>query len=142
MSYSACSNSALLHPNGYIAGAIGSAVEPAINTNAVASAALLQPVAAFILPKGRWLIAGVVSIDATVGGQTLTGNTGIAKDAVVFWRSTIATAADGLSVVLSAVVDSDGTASITIPMTYATSGGATYSALASPSSKVQAIRIA
>lgn len=142
MSYSACSNSAIYKPDSYLAGAIGSIAEPSINVNAVASAALLQPIAAYTLPEGRWMIAGTLFVDATTGGQTLTGNTGIAKDSVVFWRSQIATAADGHSVSLSAVVDSDGANVITIPMTYTTSGGSTYAVSAAPLSKVQFIRVA
>jgi hypothetical protein len=142
MSYSACSNSALLAPDAYPTGAIGSTFAPVINTVAVASAALLQPVAAFILPKGRWLISGVLTLDATVGGETLTGNTAIAKDAVVFWRSQNVTVEDSLSITLSAIVESDGTDVITLPCNYTSSGGATYSAVAAPLSVVQATRIA
>jgi hypothetical protein len=142
MSYSSCSNSALLAPAGYIEGAIGSILTPAINTVAVASAAVLQPIASTILPKGRWLVAGVLTIDATAGGQTLTGNVAIAKDAVVIWRSQNVTVADSLSISLSCIVDSDGTNAITIPSTYTTSGASTYSALASPLSAVQIVRIA
>ena len=142
MSYTACSNSALLFPDGYIAGSIGSIYAPAVNTNAVASASLLQPIAAFTLPKGRWLCAGVLTFDATVGGQTLVGNTAIAKDSVVFWRSQNVTVEDSMSISLSAIIESDGTNVITIPCNYTTSGGATYAALASPLSVVEFIRIA
>jgi hypothetical protein len=142
MSYSACSNSALLAPDAYPTGAIGATFSPVINTNAVASAALLQPVAAFILPKGRWLISGVLTIDATIGGETVVGNTAIAKDAVVFWRSQSVVAQDSVSVSLSAIVESDGTAVITLPCNYLTSGGSTYASAASPLSIVQATRIA
>jgi hypothetical protein len=142
MSYSACSNSALLHPDGYITGSIGSIYSPVINTNAVASNTLLQPIAAFTLPKGRWLCAGVLTLDATVGGQTLSGNTAIAKDAVVFWRSQNVTVEDSVSVSLSAIIESDGTNVITCPSTYTSSGGATYAAVASPLSVIEFIRIA
>lgn len=142
MSYSSCSNSALYKPDAYPTGAIGSVIEPAINTNPVASAALLQPMASLTLPEGRWLIAGTLFVDATTGGQTITGNTGIAKDAVVFWRSQNATAMDGVSVALSAVVSSDGTNAITIPMTYTTSGASTYAVSASPLSTIEIVRVA
>jgi hypothetical protein len=142
MSYSSCSNSALIHPEGYISGAIGSIYEPAVNTVAVASGALLQPMAAFTVPKGRWLVAGVLTLDATTGAQTLAGNTGIAKDAVVFWRSQNVTVEDSISISLSAVFESDGSNVITIPCTYTSSGGSTYGALAAPLSKIQFIRLA
>ena len=141
MSYSACSNSALLAPDAYIAGSIGSIYTSVINVNPVNSGALLQPVAAFTLPKGRWLISGVLTLDSTVGGQTLDGNTGIAVNSVVVWRSQNVTLQDSISVSLSAVVVSDGTAVITIPCNYTTSAGQ-YSADASPLSVVQATRIA
>jgi hypothetical protein len=142
MSYSACANSALLAPDAYPVGAIGSTFTPVINTNAVASAALLQPVAAFTLPKGKWLISGVLTLDTTVGGETLVGNTAIAKDAVVFWRSQNVTVEDSVSISLSAVIDSDGTAVITVPCNYTSSGSSTYGAIAAPLSVVQATRIA
>ena len=142
MSYSACSNSALLHPDGYPVGAIGSVFAPPINTTPVASGALLQPVAAFILPKGRWLIAGVLTLDSTTGAETLSGNTGIAKDAVVVWRSQNVTVEDSVSITLSCVIESDGTAVITIPCNYTSSGGSTYAAIAEPLSAIQAIRVA
>jgi len=142
MSYSACSNSALLHPDGYIAGAIGSIISPTINTTPVASGALLQPVAATTLPKGRWLVSGTLFPDSTNAGETVIGNTGIAIDATVVWRSTNASQLNGISVSLSAVVESDGTAVITIPMTYTTSGGSTYNVTAPPFGLVQYTRIA
>lgn len=142
MSFVSCDNSALVIPASYPIGAVGYTFEPSINLTAVASAALLQPMAAYTLPKGVWAVTGVVSVDATVGGQTLTGNTGIAKDAVVVWRSANATAADGVSVSLSCVVSSDGTNVLTIPMTYTSSGAATYGAAAAPLSKIQITRVA
>ena len=142
MSYSSSSNSALYHPNGYIAGAIGSIISPTINVVPVASGAVLQPVAATTLPKGRWLITGTLFPDSTAGGATITGNTTIAKDAVVFWETTNAQVSNGISVSLSAVVDSDGTAVITIPMTYTTSDASTYRVTAPPFGLVQYTRIA
>ena len=141
MSYIACSSSALL-PAVYPYGAVGSVITPAINVTPVASTTLLQPIAQLTVPRGRWLVAGTLFVDATVGGQTITGNTGVAVNAVVGWRSQNVTGTDGLSISLSAVIDSDGTALLTIPMTYATSGGATYGVSASPLSKVELIRIA
>ena len=142
MSYLSNSNSAIIHPAAYPAGAIGSIISPTINVNPVASGALLQPIAATTLPRGRWLITGTLFPDSTAGGATITGNTGIAKDAVVFWRSTNASALNGISVSLSAVVDSDGTAVITIPMTYATSDASTYLVSAPPFGLVQFTRVA
>lgn len=142
MSVISCDNSALVFPSSYPYGAVGSVIEPTINTVAVADAALLQPIASLTLPKGVWAIQGTLYVAPVTGGQTLIGNTGIAKDAVVFWRSQIATASAGYSVCLSAVVSSDGTNAITIPMTYDTSAGSTYGVSASPLSKVQLIRIA
>lgn len=145
MSFVSCENSAVIHPSSYPYGAVGSVIEPAINTVAVASTTLLQPIAQFTLPKGRWMVAGTLNVVATTGGSTLTGGatgTAIAKDAVVFWRSTnVEASTDNVAVSLSAVVDSDGTALMTLPMTYTTSAG-TYGVSASPLSKVQFIRIA
>jgi hypothetical protein len=145
MSFVSCENSAIIHPASYPAGAVGAIIEPTINTVAVASATLLQPIAQFTLPKGRWAITGTLNVVATTGGSTLTGGatgTAIAKDAVVFWRHTnVGAIQDNISVSLSAVVDSDGTALMTLPMTYTTSAG-TYGVSASPLSKVQFIRIA
>ena len=142
MSFRSADNSALIVPLAFPYGAVGSIIEPTINTVAVADNTLLQPIAALTLPKGQWLIQGTLYVAPVTGGQTLTGNTGIAKDATVFWRSQIATASAGYSVSLSAVVDSNGTAVITIPMTYDTSAGSTYAVSASPLSKVQFIRLA
>ena len=142
MSYRSADNSALIVPLSFPAGAVGSIVEPAINITAATDNTLLQPIAAYTLPKGQWLIQGTLYVAPVTAGQTLTGNTGIAKDATVFWRSQIATASAGYSVSLSAVVSSDGTNAITIPMTYDTSAGSTYGVSASPLSKVQFIRIA
>ena len=145
MSYISCEGSALIPvvlPPTNSTTAVGSIITPTINVNPVASGALLQPIPATTLPAGRWMVSGIISCDATAGGQTLTGNMGIAKDAVVGWRFTQGTAIDSLSMVLSYIVDSDGTAVITLPTTLTTSGGATYNALASPSSVVQFIRLA
>ena len=142
MSYSSCDNSALIVPSSFPAGAVGHVVEPSINTTAVASAALLQPIAAYTLPKGVWAVLGTLYLDATVGAETLTGNVGIAKDATVFWRVQMNNGVDGRSVQLSAVVSSDGTNVLTIPTTMTSSGGATYGASASPLSKIQLVRIA
>ena len=142
MSYISCDNTPLIHPASYPQGSIGSIYTPPINSTPVASAALLQPIAAYTLPKGRWLVTGTLFVDATVGAETVTGNTGIAKDAVVFWRSIQTVAADGASVCLSAVFESDGTNVITIPMTYTTSGGATYRVSADEATAVKIIRVA
>jgi hypothetical protein len=142
MSYLSSVSSALIFPDGYLTGSVGSIISPAINSTAVASAALLQPIAALTLPKGRWLLSGVITLDATVGAETLTGNLGVAVDAVVVWRSQNVTAMDSLSVSLSTVIASDGTNVVTIPCTYTSSGGATYQAIASPLSSVSFIRIA
>jgi len=145
MSFVSCVNSGIFHPSSYPDGSVGAIIEPAINTLAVASATLLQPIAQFTLPKGRWAITGTLNVVATTGGSTLVGGatgTAIAKDATVFWRSTnVEASTDNVAVSLSAVVDSDGTALMTIPMTYTTSAG-TYGVSASPLSKVQFIRIA
>jgi|688.fasta_scaffold12702_5 hypothetical protein len=143
MAYFACANSALLHPADYPYGAIGSIIAPAINTVAVASGALLQPVAQFVLPRGRWLVSGVLTYDASVALETLDGNVGIAKDAVVVWRWQVLTPEpDRVSVPLSCVVDSDGTALMTLPTTMNTSAGSTYACVSSPLSLVQFTRIA
>lgn len=134
MSFISCEGSALipavLPPSGSTL-AVGSVIKPPINLVAVASGALLQPIAGYVLPKGVWLISGTLFVDATVGGQTVSGNTGIASAVapavgVVFWRSKNATGTDGVSISLSAVISTDGSLTITIPMTYTTSGGATY----------------
>jgi hypothetical protein len=143
MSYSACSNSALLAPDAYPVGAIGSTFTPAINLNPVASNTLLQPIAQFTLPKGRWLVSGLLKIDGTVGTETLVGNAAIAVDAVVLFRWSVLTPEpDGVSVPLSAVLESDGTALITLPTTFTTSGGGTYGCLAAPLTNIQFTRIA
>jgi hypothetical protein len=146
MSFVSCENSGIIHPASYPLGSIGAIITPAINTVAVAGSALLQPIAATLLPQGRWVITGTLDVNATTALATLTGGatgTGIAKNAVVFWRSSNTTAiADQISITLSGVVDSDGTALITIPMTYATSGGSTYGVVASPLSVVQFTRVA
>lgn len=142
MSVISCGNSSLVYPSTAPAGAVGSVIQPTINTVAVADNTLLQPIAALTLPKGVWAIQGTLYLAITTAGQTAIGDTGIAKDAVVFWRSQIATQSAGYSVCLSAVVSSDGTNVITIPMTYNTSAGSTYGVSASPLSNVQFVRIA
>ena len=142
MSFVSCDNSALVVPSAFPYGAVGSVITPTINLTPVASTTLLQPIAQLVVPKGVWMLTGTLFVDATVGGQTVAGNTGVALDATVFWRSQNVTVADGLSVSLSAVFSSNGANLLTIPMTYTTSGGATYGVSASPLSKVQLTRIA
>lgn len=142
MSVISCGNSSLVFPSTAPAGAVGSVIDPTINTLAVADNTLLQPISALTLPKGVWAIQGTLYVAPVTGGQTLIGETGIAKDAVVVWRSQIATQSAGYSVSLSAIVSSNGTNVITIPMTYNTSAGSTYGVSASPLSKVQFIRVA
>lgn len=145
MSYISCEGSALipavLPPSGSTL-AVGSVIQPPINVNPVASGALLQPIAQLIVPKGVWMITGTLFCDATVGGQGVTGDTGIAKDAVVFWRSPTPGLTDSATITLSAVFSSDGTNALTIPMTYTTSAGATYDVAPSPRSVVQLTRVA
>ncbi len=142
MSYRSADNSALIVPLSFPAGAVGSIVEPAINTTAVADNTALAPIVAYTLPKGQWLIEGTLYVAPVTAGQTLTGKTEIAKDATVVWRSQNATASSGHSVSLSAVVSSNGANAITIPMLYDTSAGSTYGVSAAPLSNVQFIRIA
>jgi len=142
MSYISCENSALVQPvpSFFPVGSVGYTFEPTINLVTVASGALLQPMASLVLPKGIWAITGTLHID--VGAETLTGNTGIAKNATVFWRSQNQTGQDGISISLSAVLSSSGTDALTIPMTYVSSGATAYGVSASPLSKIQITRIA
>lgn len=142
MSYSACSNSAILKQDAYPVGAIGSIIAPTLNTNPVASAALLQPVAAQILPEGVWLVSATLNVDSTNGAETLTGFSSVAVDSATRCRVFQNVASNGVTCVLSAVVESDGTASVTLPMTYTGSGGSTYALQAAPLSLVQFTRIA
>jgi hypothetical protein len=143
MSYVSCDNSTLIHPPSYPIGSIGSVYTPPINTTPVASGALLQPMAAYTVPKGVWLVTGTLYVDANVGAETITGNTGVAKDAVVVWRNQSSiTPLDSYSLTLCAVFESDGTNVLTVPMTYTTSAGSTYSVTADARSIIQVIRVA
>lgn len=143
MSYISCDNSALLPPPGYIAGSIGYTFSPVVNTTPVNSTATLATMAGYTVPVGKWLVSGVLSFDATVGGQTLTGNVAIDLDGVALWRYSFSDVADGKSVILSAVFSSDGTTVLTIPAVMTTSGGAQYQAItANASSLIEVTRIA
>ena len=143
MSFVSCVNSGSFKPASYPAGAVGAIIQPEINVNPVASNTLLQPIEQFTLPKGRWLVSGLLKIDGTVGAETLVGNSGIAVNAVVLFRWSVLTPEpDGVSIPLSAVLESDGTALITLPTTFTTSGGGTYGCLASPLTNIQFTRIA
>ena len=146
MSYTSCEGSALLPavlPPANSTHALGSIIVPTISVSAVASGATLQTITATTLPKGRWLIGGILAFDASVGGQSINGNLNIQLNGIDFWRwSLFAPIADGISVSLSCFVDSDGTTVVTKPAILNTSAGATYVASASPASKVQIVRIA
>jgi hypothetical protein len=142
MSYISCENSALIQtvPSTFPVGSVGYTILPTINVATVASGALLQPMASLVLSKGVWAITGTLHID--VGSETMTGNTGIAKDGVVFWRSQNQTGQNGISISLSAVISSTGSNALTIPMTYVSSGATAYGVSASPLSEIQITRIA
>lgn len=143
MSYISCVNSALIDPVSYPVGAVGYVNIPVINTTAGASGATIQAIAGYTLPKGIWAVFGTLFVDSVTGGQTLLGVTQIAKDGVVFWRNqNPATVEDGLSVSLSAVLSSDGTNVLTVPVNYTTSGGANYGISASPATIIEIARIA
>jgi hypothetical protein len=142
MSYISCENSALIQtvPSFYPVGSVGYTFEPVINVATVASGTVLQPMASLVLPKGVWAVTGTLHID--VGSETMTGNTGIAKDGVVFWRSKNETGQNGISITLSAVISSSGSNALTIPMTYVSSGATAYGVSAAPLSEIQVTRIA
>ena len=107
------------------------------------STATLQTIVPFTLPKGRWLVTGVLRPDATVALQTLTGSVSIVVDVGVFWTyETVTPAEDGLMVVLSCVVDSDGNDVFSIPAVLTTSGGATYGITDNNTNRVQLTRLA
>lgn len=146
MSYSACSSSGLLFtPAGQTApyGAVGYTLTPAVTTSTAASGAALSVISTTIVPKGIWLVSGVVSSDATTGGQTITGLTEINKNGTsVLWRATNTTAADGISIPLSCIFESDGNDTIDIFTEYTTSGGSTFRAVSAPVSRIQITRIA
>lgn len=111
-------------PSTLVAGAVGSRIIPAINTNAVGSADLLQPIAAVTIPKGVWLLSGVLTLACQTGGSSLFGNVGIALDANVVCRFTIANQVLNIvSIPLSYSFISDGTDVLTIPTTFETTAG-------------------
>lgn len=146
MSYSACSSSGLLFspPTGDSApyGAVGHTLTPAISTVTPASGGTLSVISTTVVPKGIWLVSGIVGIDATTAAATVTGNTEINKNGpTVLWRSANNTAQDSVSVTLSCIFDSDGNDTIDILATYTTSTG-TFRAVAAPLSRVQITRIA
>ena len=91
MSFSSCVSSALVKadPSTLLRGAIGSRIVPTINVTPVASNTLLQPIAALTIPKGVWMLSGLLTVVATTGGSSLAGNIGVALDAVVAVRTTI-----------------------------------------------------
>ena len=71
MSYSACSNSALLAPADYIEGAIGSTITPTLLSVSTASGAnytLFNPI---VIPKGVWVICGSARFNPLTGGATV-----------------------------------------------------------------------
>ena len=146
MSSISCEGSALLPvilPPTNSTSAVGSKIVPVLNTIAVASTATLQTIVPFTLPKGRWLVTGVLRPDATVALQTLTGSVSIVVDVGVFWTyETVTPAEDGLMVVLSCVVDSDGNDVFSIPAVLTTSGGATYGITDNNTNRVQLTRLA
>lgn len=130
MSFSSCVSSALVKtdPSTLLRGAIGSRIVPTINVTPVASNTLLQPIAALTIPKGVWMLSGLLTVVATTGGSSLAGNIGVALDAVVAVRTTIQNnVLDQVPVPLSYCFVSDGTNVLTLPATFVTTAG-TYSA--------------
>ena len=130
MSFSSCISSALVKtdPSTLLRGAIGSRIVPTINVTPVASNTLLQPIAALTIPKGVWMLSGLLTVVATTGGESLAGNIGVALDAVVAVRTTIQNnVLDQVPIPLSYCFVSDGTVVLTLPTTFVTTAG-TYSA--------------
>ncbi|NBP02736.1 MAG: hypothetical protein EBU90_21970 [Proteobacteria bacterium] len=142
MSFKSCDNSAILPaPSAYLSSTVGYSTSLAINSTATASGASVTA-ASFTLPKGIWLVSGLITVDATVGGQTSTGTVQVRLDGVATWTSTVATGTDSIPSTLSSVVQSNGTNVLSIFVQVTTSGASTYTVLASPQSVVQCTRIA
>jgi hypothetical protein len=70
MSYSACSNSALLAPDAYLYGAIGSIITPTILETTVASNVTTAVFTNIVLPKGVWLLTGTLEVEGAGGNIT------------------------------------------------------------------------
>lgn len=145
MSFVSCDASLLLPPEppiSYPVGSIGYIYKPTINNTPVASGATIQPITAYTLSKGVWLVSGAIFIDAVTGGQTVNGGTDVFKDGISEYRvQNPVSGQDGLSVIINAVIQSNGSNVITIPMTYNTSGGSNYK-VNSADSNIKITRIA
>ena len=128
MSFVSCDNSALIVPASFPYGAVGSTIAPTINTTLTNSGATLQTFPSFTLPKGVWLASGILWFDAVTGGQTLNGHVVLQSSGVAVWRWNQTSQTDGASVVLSCMINSDGTKVMTLPATFTTSGGSQFGA--------------
>jgi hypothetical protein len=124
MSYSACSNSALLAPSGYIEGAIGYSFTPAIDTAVLTNSAVaLAAFTDITLPKGVWLLSGTLQIDVP-GGQTIaSGYAQVEKNSVAVTQVNFFTPESYFSFCLSVVVVSDGNDTIGLNVAVTTSAG-------------------
>jgi hypothetical protein len=125
MSYSACSNSALLAPSGYIEGAIGYSFTPVISTAVLTnSAATLVAFPDITLPKGVWLLSGTLQIDVP-GGQTIASGSyaQVEKNGVAVTQVNFFTPESYFSFCLSVVVVSDGNDTIGLNVDVTTSAG-------------------
>lgn len=130
MSFSSCVSSALVKtdPSTLLRGAIGSRIVPTINVTPVASNATLVTIVALTLPKGVWMLTGLLTFVCETGGESLAGNLGVAIDGDVVVRTTIQNnVLDQVPVPLSYCFVSDGTNVLTLPATFVTTGGS-YSA--------------
>ena len=126
MSYSACSNSALLAPSGYIEGAIGYSFTPVLSTGVnVNSGVQASAFTDITLPKGVWLLSGTLQVDAT-GGTIAAGYAQVEKNGAAVTQVNFFTPEQYISFCLSVVVVSDGNDTIGLNVEASTSGGAQW----------------
>jgi hypothetical protein len=91
-----------------------------------------------VVPIGKYLLIASPYMTGDLSGFTVAYDNNGATGGM----SLLISAMSGVRDSSTAIVESDGTAVITLPCNYLTSGGSTYASAASPLSIVQATRIA
>lgn len=143
MSFASSINSAIFDVPSYPLGAMGSTISPALTASTAASAANLSLIPSTTIPLGRWLVTGVIFIDATTGGQTMNGSLYVQKNAANVWEyRVVSPSEDGVSVPLCCVFDSDGDDLLTMVANFTTSGGSTFAVSVANVNNLNVIRIA
>lgn len=140
MSYSSCSNSAIFKPTEYLEGAIGSVIQPTLNTASTASGAFIDLWTPFILPQGVWLITGCVRCDSADPIESILYQ--IQQDAINVNRYSLANGDDtAMWISFQSVLVADGVKNVNCLLN-AITGGANWNVEAGANSVVDITRIA